>query len=136
MYFDVARTAIESLYSGRCTISIKSKQFNQTTKQTEFVDTVLIENQPCRLSYLNLYPSEGNVQRGSISNNVSSKERDRFYVKYQTIKLFISPLVNVPPGSKIAVTQNNQTQVYKSSGQPAVYTNHQEIELELFDEVV
>ena len=72
MYFDVARTAIESLYSGRCTISIKSKQFNQTTKQTEFVDTVLIENQPCRLSYLNLYPSEGNVQRGSISNNVSS----------------------------------------------------------------
>ena len=39
MYFDVARTAIESLYSGRCTISIKSKQFNQTTKQTEFVDT-------------------------------------------------------------------------------------------------
>ena len=72
----------------------------------------------------------------SISNNVSSKERDRFYVKYQTIKLFISPLVNVPPGSKITVTQNNQTQVYKSSGQPAVYTNHQEIELELFDEVV
>ena len=124
------------MYSGRCTISIKSKQFNQTTKQTEFVDTVLIENQPCRLSYLNLYPSEGNVQHGFISNNVSSKERDRFYVKYQTIKLFISPLVNVPPGSKITVTQNNQTQVYKSSGQPAVYTNHQEIELELFDEVV
>lgn len=136
MYFDVARTAIESLYSGRCTISIKSKQFNQTTKQTEFGDTVLIENQPCRLSYLNLYPSEGNVQRGSISNNVSSKERDRFYVKSQTIKLFISPLINVPAGSKITVTQNNQTQIYKASGQPAVYTNHQEIELELFDEVV
>ena len=88
------------------------------------------------MSYLNLYPSEGNVQRGSILNNVSLKIRDRFYVKHQTIKLFISPLVNVPAGSKITVTQNNQIQVYKASGQPAVYTNHQEIELELFDEVV
>ena len=50
----------------------------------------------------------------------------------QVTKLFISNEVDIPAGSKIRVTQNGKTADYEKSGEPAVYTNHQEITLELF----
>ncbi|BBM48390.1 hypothetical protein JMUB3933_1906 [Leptotrichia wadei] len=52
----------------------------------------------------------------------------------QVVTLFISPEVYIPPGSMIEVTQNNVTKRYKHSGISAVYTNHQEIVLEVEQE--
>jgi hypothetical protein len=52
----------------------------------------------------------------------------------QVVTLFISPEVYIPPGSMIEVTQNNVTRTYKHSGISAIYTNHQEIILELEQE--
>ena len=49
-------------------------------------------------------------------------------------KLFISPEVEIKPGSKIVVTQNGVTTEFSNSGKPAIYTNHQEIMLKLFED--
>ena len=110
------RKAIESLYKGVCTITNSQKIFDEVTKRTTTKDVVLVENEPCRLSY-------ETKKTGDYDTKVMSLT--------QTIKLFMRPELVVKAGSKITVTQNGRTVKYKSSGQPAVYTNHQEILLEL-----
>ena len=49
----------------------------------------------------------------------------------QGLKLFLAPEIRVKPGSKVIVTQNGITGAYSASGEPAVYSTHQEIVLEL-----
>ena len=110
------RKAIESLYKGVCTITNSQKVFDEVTKRTTTKDVVLVENEPCRLSY-------ETKKSGEYDTKVMGVE--------QTIKLFMRPELVVKAGSKITVTQNGRTVKYKASGQPAVYTNHQEILLEL-----
>jgi hypothetical protein len=79
---------------------------------------VVLENQPCRLSF-------------STVDSTSASEYGASSVVKVT-KLYISPDVKVKSGSKIIVSQNDVTEVYKNSGEPALYTTHQEITLELF----
>ena len=109
--------AIESLYCGKCDISVTRKTINLVTKQTEFQDDIIITNQPCRLSY----------------SSTSENKETRTAEKKQIIKLFLSPTINVPSGSKITVTQNGKTTKCKASSEPMMYSNHQEVELELLD---
>lgn len=110
--------AIESLYCGKCDISVTRKTINLVTKQTEFTDDIIITNQPCRLSY----------------SSTSENKETRTAEKKQIIKLFLSPTINVPSGSKITVTQNGKTTKYKASSEPMMYSNHQEVELELLEQ--
>lgn len=110
--------AIESLYCGKCDISVTRKTINLVTKQTEFTDDIIITNQPCRLSY----------------SSTSENQETRTAEKKQIIKLFLAPTVSVPAGSKITVTQNGKTTKYKASSEPMMYSNHQEVELELLEQ--
>lgn len=119
--FDLARNqakkAIESLYTGICTVYEYKEVRDPETKRTTSKEVVVIENQPCRLSFKNITQS-----KDGIAPKIT-----------QITKLFISNECNINPGSKIVVTQNNKTTEYKNSGEPAMYSNHQEIILELFD---
>ncbi|WP_270943108.1 hypothetical protein [Romboutsia lituseburensis] len=111
-----AKKHLESLYTGTCTIYEYEPVKDPDTKRTISKEVVVIENQPCRVSYKNIQTSgEGNMSKLS-----------------QIIKLFLSSDVCIKPGSKIVVTQNNTTTEYKNTGEPAIYSNHQEIVLELF----
>ena len=112
------RKAIESLYKGVCNIYsfVSEKDEFGITDRTE---KLLYENQKCRVSYKNI----------SVANQTES-----FATIAQEIKLFIAPQLIIPAGSTIEVTQNNRTEKYKSSGKAAVYTNHQEIILNLYEE--
>lgn len=112
------KKAIESLYLGVCTVYIHEKHLDPLTKQTNFTETAIITDQPCRLSYSRISPNT---------------ETDKISQQHQVIKLFIDSSLDIPAGCKIIVTQNNKTQAYKSSGVPAVYRYHQEIELEIFE---
>lgn len=112
-----ARKAIESTYTGLLTVTEHGKVRNEQTKLTEFEDRLVLENQPCRLSFESVAP----VQQSETVAAVS-----------QTVKLFISPDVVIKPGSKLTVTQNGVTTDYTGSGIPAVYPTHQEIMLDLF----
>ena len=112
-----ARKAIESLYSGICTIT-EYQKVKKENKSTGFAEVIVLENAPCRLSFktvTNTSPSE---------NGASSI--------IQTTKVFLAPEIKVKPGSKLTITQNGVTTEYENSGKPAFYSTHQEIVLELF----
>ncbi|MGO0854089.1 hypothetical protein ACTPDQ_21135, partial [Clostridioides difficile] len=65
--------------------------------------------------------------------NITSATDGKVAKLVQTIKLFISPNINIKAGSKLIITtQNNITKEYIRSGESAIYPNHQEIILELF----
>lgn len=113
-----ARKAIESTYSGVCTILERRDVRDERTKITrKNEEVIIIENQPCKLSFEKL-------------NAVVQTETAA--MQAQGTKLFIAPEIKVKPGSKIIVEQNGVTAEYEQSGKPAVYSYHQEIPLELF----
>ena len=113
-----ASKAIESMYDGTCTI-IERQKVKLPNKSTGFKDIVVLEDIPCRLSFKTI--TNTNQAETGVSAVV------------QVTKVFIAPEIKVKPGSKLTITQNDVTTEYKSSGQPAIYTTHQEIELELFE---
>jgi len=111
------RKAIESLYTGICTITEYQEVRDETTKKTKHEPVDVLINQPCKLSFSKI----ANAHQGEIASAVT-----------QTVKLFIAPEIVIKPGSKITVTQNGVTTEYQSSGEPARYSSHQEVMLELF----
>ena len=112
------RKAIESLYTGICNVIVYDDVTDPETHLTEKGEVVVFENVPCKLSF------------ERVNSSVSS---ETYSEKGQGVKLFVNPEMVVPPGSKIVVEQNNVVTAYKLSGEPAVYTSHQEIPLELFE---
>lgn len=113
-----ARKAIESTYTGVCTILERRDVRDEKTKITRKNEEVpIIENQPCKLSFEKL-------------NAVVQTETAA--VMAQGTKLFIAPEIKIKPGSKIIVEQNGTTTEYSASGEPAVYSSHCEYMLELF----
>lgn len=113
------RKALERLWKDRCTVYKREKVKDPTTKLTDFVETPLLQDQPCKLSFETLTSSSGDPV-AAIS---------------QTVKLFLSPDVEISAGCKIVVTRSNSLErrfTYSKSGEAGVFTNHQEIQLEPF----
>ena len=117
--------AIKALWKGKCNIYVKKEVFDQITKRTVFSETLLYENKPCRISFRLPF-------RLSFKATAAANEKLDAASVRQTITMYISNEIDIPPGSKIAVTQNGITDIYQRSSKPSVYTNHQEILLELF----
>jgi hypothetical protein len=112
------KNPLSALWTGRCTIYEFHDVTNPFTHQTTQKEVAVLEDEPCRLSYRQEQAT--NIQSGAA-------------VVSQSIKLFIRPDLVINPGSVIEITQHGVTCKYKGSGQPAVYCNHQEIILELYD---
>ncbi|MBG0219984.1 hypothetical protein I4O96_13080 [Clostridioides difficile] len=116
---DKTRKAIEMMYRDKCTIVEYQPTKDPITKLTNNKEVVALENQPCKLSY----------------KNIASATDGKVAKLTQTIKLFISPNVNIKAGSKLIITnQNNVTKEYVRSGESAIYPNHQEVILELLED--
>ena len=118
---NMVRAAIERLYKGLCSVKVKVSSVNEETGETVFTEKAVLTEQPCRLSFQ--------------SRNSAAKD-DGYNTVSQSVVLFIAPEVEIPSGSKITVTQNGKTTDYCRSGESAVYTSHQEIALELFEDYV
>ncbi|MDO0133264.1 hypothetical protein KLN18_19670 [Clostridioides difficile] len=113
------RKAIEMMYRDKCTIVEYQPIKDPITKRTNNKEVVVLENQPCKLSY----------------KNTTSATDGKVAKLTQTIKLFISPNIEIKAGSKLIITnQNNITKEYVRSGESAIYPNHQEIILELLED--
>ena len=112
-----ARKAIESLYDGTCTIT-EYQKVQKANKSVGFEEVVVLKEQPCRLSFKTI--------------NSTSQTETGASALTQSVKVFLAPEIQVKPGSKLTITQNQVTTDYKCSGEPAYYTTHQEIILELF----
>lgn len=107
------------LWNGRCTIWEYENVIDPDTFQTSQREVIKVEGEPCRVSFT----SE------AVTNPSSGvAEMSQFTV------LFIRPDLEIDSGSIIEVTQNGRTTKYRRSGTPAVYTNHQEIRLTLYEE--
>ena len=107
------------LWTGRCTVYEFQDVTDPETFQTTQREVPVLENEPCRLSY-------NKEQATNISNGAA--------IVSQSITLFIRPDLVIKPGSVIEITQHGVTERYKGSGQPAVYCNHQEIILQLYED--
>lgn len=113
------RKALERLWKDRCTVYHRVKVTDPKTKLTDFDEKPLLQDQPCKLSFETLNSTDG----------------DHVAMVAQSVKLFISPDVEIPAGCKIVVTRFNdleRTFTYSRSGEPGIFTNHQEIMLEPF----
>lgn len=110
---------LESMWIDECTIKQFQEFTDDVTHITDFAETVICENEPCKLSHESHPVTGEGVAPGRVL----------------TVKLFLSPALSIPAGSIIEVTTHTgRTEVFKSSGVPAVYTNHQEINLEVQDD--
>lgn len=76
---------------------------------------------PCRVSFAG----------GKTGEETGSLTRAR-----QNVKLFLGARYPVKAGSVIVVKRKNINTAYKNSSPPAVYSSHQEICLELSEEVL
>ena len=113
------RTALERLWQDRCSLFIRAEVTDPTTHLTDSEEKPLLQDQPCKLSFETLTSTNG----------------DEVATAQQVVKLFLSPDVKVPAGCKIVVTRPNdmeRTFTYARSGEPGVFSNHQEIMLEPF----
>lgn len=112
------RTAVESRYSGKCTVTEVQGVKDPVTNILKQTPVVVLTDQPCKMTH-----------KSSDTTTVV----DGVAVQSQSIKLLISPDLDIKPGSKITITQNGRTADFKRSGPPAVYPSHQEISLIIFD---
>ena len=113
------RKALERLWKDRCTVYHRVKVKDPISKLTDSKEMPLLQDQPCKLSFETLTSTNG----------------DEVATVQQVVKLFLSPDVKVPAGCKIIVTRPNdveRTFTYSRSGEPGVFSNHQEIMLEPF----
>lgn len=114
-----AKKHVQSMWIDRCTIKQFQEVTDDVTHITEFVERVICKDEPCKLSHKS-FPVTGD---GVVP------------VRVLTVKLFLSPLLTIPAGSVVEVTTHTgRTETFKSSGASAVYTNHQEVNLEAEDD--
>lgn len=110
---------LSALWSGKCTIYEYQPVTDPDTYQTIHKLVAILEDEPCRLSYQK-------EQATDITNGAA--------IISQSVTLFIRPDLIIREGSVIDITQHGVTTTYKGSGKPAIYTNHQEIVLKLYED--
>lgn len=106
------RSVIESLYRDSADFYVVEKRVNPETKRTETGYVLKQSDIPCKLSIKSTYIT-------SDTDTVSTSE--------QSIKLFLSPDIIIPSGSRILIRHFGREMRFEQSGLPAVYPDHQEI---------
>lgn len=112
---------LSTLWIGKCTIYQFESVTDPETFQTTQKEVPVVVDEPCRVSY---------------NREQATDIRSGAAVTSQSVTLFLRPDLVVNPGSVIEVTQNGRTVKYKGSSTTALYTNHQEIILELYEDTV
>lgn len=113
----VRRKAFEKMFNGTCTIIIK-QEYEKGNGATGFTDVATVTDEPCRLSF---------------SSSPVATDSGTVTLANQSVKLFISPEISIPEGSKITVSQDGVTRTYKRSGMPIIRDVIQSVELEVLD---
>ena len=113
---------LAKLWIGKCSIHhYENVTDDETFRETQELVQVVMD-EPCRVSF----------SHDTVTQVVNTGEGVPNTL--QVIKLFIRPDLEIPPGSIIEVTQHGKITKYKGSSVPAIYTNHQEITLDLYEE--
>lgn len=115
--------AIRSMWIGRCTLYNYVEKYDPVTRQTTHKEEIVCKDEPCRVSYQREFTKPSYIEQGAGTAD-------------QRITLHIRPDLCIEAGSVIEVTQRNITQRYKRASAPMVYTHHQEVWLELYEDYV
>ena len=107
------RKAFETMYDSTCTVTIH-EEYEKPNGSTGFQDVTVLTDEPCKVQFTGVR----SAQAGDAAATVS-----------QEIRLFISPDIEIPAGSKITVKSVD----YTHSGVVAKYETHQEIVLNLWE---
>lgn len=118
MVTNAYKKAVQSLWEGKATITVRDGVTNEKTGRTEPVERVTASDLACRISFATVKSTEPDEEAARVA---------------QTVTLYIDPSVEIPEGSKITVTQHDVTADYGRSGKAAVYSCHQEVPLELWE---
>ena len=113
------KKALMSLWKDTCTVT-EYRDYTRENKSTGQQEVVVLENQPCKLSFSALHTADRTDTGATVA---------------QTVKLFVDIELDINPGSKITVYHNGRTLEYKQSGLPGLYTYHREITLIPYTEV-
>lgn len=114
----MVKSALATMWTDTATIYQYGESFDETTGRTSFGEVVRYEDVPCKLSF------QSTTATGTTANVATVA---------QSVKVFMDTSYTVPAGCKIVVTRGDRVHEYKSSGEPSVFHNHQEIALEKFD---
>ncbi len=110
---------IEKMFIGVCTV-FETQKYLKDDKTTGFIEREVFRDVPCRISF-----------NTSKSVSESTEENKGVALASQKAKLFLDKGIDIKIGSKIFVTQNGQTFIYRKSGQAKFYETHQEISVVL-----
>ncbi|MFI3175802.1 MAG: hypothetical protein R3Y53_11525 [Bacillota bacterium] len=109
------RRIVPLLYNLVCSIFVQ-KEVIDKRGVTTFLEEVLYENVPCRMSYVSHKPSKSWGKTGV----------ELAYESRKKVKLFLDSSLVVPVGAVVVISG----QKYLYSGASAVYSGHQEIVME------
>jgi len=116
---NAVKAALQLLWKDLCTV-IEYQEFTRENKSTGQQEVIVLENQPCKLSFERLQPVN---------------QTDSAAVLVQTNKMFIDNEIVIKPGSKIIITrQGGRVFEFKQSGEVGYFSNHQEIPLIPFED--
>lgn len=104
------------LWTDACTVTVREPVTDPETHLTDFQEREILTDEPCRVSFQSV-AAAGEGSTAAVT---------------QTVKLFLQPDVEIPPGSRITVVRDGNQLLYTRSGEPARYPGHQEIQLELW----
>lgn len=115
------RRELEKLYTDTCTV-IEKQKVKTSSSQTRFEDVIVLSDLKCRLSTLSIPSASG----GDVSSLVKE------------IKLFVSPEIEIKPGSKVIVKKILEDgitieETYNCCGYVGAYQTHREYQLEIED---
>ena len=106
-------STIQSLWKDRLTVTEYHKVI-QPNQSTGFEEVDVLTNQPCKLSFSTLQAAGQDESGARI---------------VQVVKLFLDKTVTIKPASKLTITRDGQTFIFKQSGLPGMFSKHQEIVL-------
>jgi hypothetical protein len=112
------KNALKRLWKGTFSV-VEYQEKGKLNGVTGFEEVTVLENQPCRLSFSALRAADQQEMTAAVA---------------QTAKLFCDNALTTKAGSKIIVQHAGRTLEYAQSGEPGIFTNHQEIVLVPFRE--
>lgn len=108
-----SKNALQRLWKSKLTV-IEYHEVTKPNGSTGFEEVTVLENQPCKLSFSTLQAVNQNDANAAV---------------VQVVKIFCDPALNIDAGSKLVVEHNERTFEFSRSGEPGIFTNHQEIVL-------
>ena len=109
--------ALKTLWTDKMTVTMREKSRKADGSMT-FTESVVITDEPCKLSFSTLSSTVQNSDAATLS---------------QVVKVFCDKSLQIKAGSKITITRAGEVFEYSQSGKPGIFSAHQEIVLVPFE---